>query len=43
MFDAMRDMMATGHMGWGMGGSMILVTVLLVLGVVALLKYIVFR
>lgn len=43
MFDAMRDMMATGHMGWAMGGGMILVSVLLVLGVVALFKYIVLR
>lgn len=39
MFETMRDMMATGHMG----GSMILVTVLLILGVVALFKYIVSR
>ena len=43
MFEAMRDMMATGHMGWGMGGSMILATLLLVLGVVVLFKYIVSR
>lgn len=43
MFEAMRDMMATGHMGWAMGGSMVLFALLLLLGVVALFKYIVFR
>jgi hypothetical protein len=43
MFDAMRDMMATGHMGWFMGGGMVLLTALLILGVVALFKYVVFR
>jgi hypothetical protein len=43
MFDAMRDMMATGHMSWAMGGSMVLVAVLLILGVIALFKYIVLR
>jgi len=43
MFGAMRDMMATGHMGWVMGGSMLLLAVLLILGVIALFKYIVFR
>ena len=41
MFEAMRDMMTTGHMGWGMGASMVIVGVLLILGVVALLKYII--
>ena len=43
MFEAMRDMMATGHMGWAMGGSMALFSVVLILGVIALFKYIVLR
>lgn len=43
MFEAMREMMATGHMGWAMGGGMALFAVVLILGVVALFKYIVFR
>ena len=43
MFEMMRDMMATGHMGWAMGGSMVLVAVVLILGVIALFKYIAFR
>lgn len=43
MFGAMRDMMSTGHMGWAMGGSTILLAVLLILGVVALFKYVIFR
>jgi len=43
MFGMMRDTMATGHMGWAMGGGMVLLAVLLILGVFALFKYIVFR
>lgn len=43
MFGTMRDMMATGHMGWTMGGGMVLLAVLLILGVIALFKYIAFR
>jgi hypothetical protein len=43
MWDMMRDGVMTGHMGWGMGLSMGVVTVVLVLGAVALIKYIVAR
>ena len=43
MFGTMRDVMATGHMGWVMGGSIVLLAVVLVLGVFALFKYIVLR
>ena len=43
LFEMMRDTMATGHMGWAMGGGMVLLVLLLLLGAVALFKYIVFR
>lgn len=43
MFGMMRDVMAAGHLGLAMGASMLLLAVLLILGVVALFKYIVFR
>jgi len=39
MFGMMRDGIMTGPMTWGMGLSMGLVAVVLVLGAVALLKY----
>jgi hypothetical protein len=42
MFGMMRDGM-TGPMTWGMGFTMVLVVVVLVLGAVALGKYIVSR
>jgi hypothetical protein len=40
MFGMMRDGVMTGPMTWGMGLSMALVVVVLVLGSVALVKYI---
>jgi hypothetical protein len=43
MFGMMRDGIMNGYMGWGMGLRMGLVLVLLVLGAVALIKYIVAR
>jgi hypothetical protein len=43
MFGTMRDMMTSGHIGWAMGVNMALLAVLLVLGVVALSKDILFR
>jgi hypothetical protein len=43
MFEMMRDMMATSPVGWVMGVNMALLAVLLILGVFALFKYIVFR
>ena len=39
MFDMMRDGM-TGPMAWGMGISMTLVALVLILGAIALAKYI---
>lgn len=43
MWGMMRDGVMNGHMGWGMGLGMGVVTVVLVLGAVALIKYIVAR
>ena len=42
MYGMMRDMMATGQMGWAMGVNVGLLAVLLILGVVALFEHIVF-
>jgi hypothetical protein len=39
----MQDMMTTGHMTWPMGVGMAVMAVLLILGVVSVFKYIVFR
>jgi len=43
MFGMMRDGAMKGSMTWGMGIGMALVVVVLVLGVVALAKYIIMR
>jgi hypothetical protein len=43
MFGLMRDGVMTGPMIWGMGVGMSLVVVVLVLGAIALIKYIVAR
>ena len=43
MFGMMRDGIMTGPMTWGMGLGMGLVAVVLVLGAVALTKYLVAR
>lgn len=43
MFGMMRDGIMTGPMTWGMGFTMVLVVVVLVLGAVALGKYIASR
>ncbi|HUI34277.1 MAG TPA: hypothetical protein VLX67_01980 [Stellaceae bacterium] len=43
MFGMMRDGFAHGSMGWGMGLGMSLIAIVLVLGAVALLKYLVTR
>ena len=43
MFGMMRDGVMNGPMTWGMGIGMALVVVVLVLGVVALAKYIITR
>lgn len=43
MFGMMRDGFAHGPMDWGMGLGMGLVAVVLVLGAIALFKYIVTR